>query len=382
MKMGRRPHSLIDLDMLLRPALTGHFDAALHQSLTCELAAVISHPANSGDELRQVDGLHKVLAETGFVATTPVLIHAVAAHRDARHTADCANAAHELVAIAVGQTKIADNDIERLPIDRRACAGGISSRGHRKSSRAQEPANSPRGVVVIFDEQKPHFGLLSVFCRREVRCFADQIGLGSGQLDDECGPLTQTGALRANRATMQFDEGLGNRQPEPKASELPGNFRSSLLEGIEDSRQRFHRDADAAVLHSHFPPSACPPCSRYPDRAVLWGEFDRIDQHITKHLLEPGRIGGDQRGCIAKFGFQTNSFFTHLRAATPADVAHAFIEIDWFDVQFDLTAGDAAKIEQVVDELRFKLDVALYHREVFPHCRPQVGIELQRSHAQ
>jgi hypothetical protein len=32
----------------------------------------------------------------------------------------------------------------------------------------------------------------------------------------------------------------------------------------------------------------------------------------------------DQRGGIVKFGFQTNAFFTHLRAATPADVAHGF----------------------------------------------------------
>ena len=52
-----------------------------------------------------VDGLHKVLAEASLVTTTPILIHAVAAHRDAMHTPDRANAAHDLVAIAVGQTK-------------------------------------------------------------------------------------------------------------------------------------------------------------------------------------------------------------------------------------------------------------------------------------
>jgi hypothetical protein len=38
---------------------------------------------------------------------TSILIHAVAAHRDARHTVDRANVAPELVTIAVGQTKIA-----------------------------------------------------------------------------------------------------------------------------------------------------------------------------------------------------------------------------------------------------------------------------------
>jgi hypothetical protein len=87
-----------------------------------------------------------------------------------------------------------------------------------------------------------------------------------------------------------------------------------------------------------------------------------------------GPIGGDQRGGVAKFGFQTNVFFTHLRAATLANVAHSFIEIHWFDVQFDLTAGDAAEFEQVVDELRFKLAVTLYHCEAFPHGWPQLGI--------
>jgi hypothetical protein len=70
-----------------------------------------------------------VLAEASLVATTPILIHAVAAHRYARHTPDRANAAHDLVAIAVGQTKIAHKNIDRLPIGRRARAGDISRLG-------------------------------------------------------------------------------------------------------------------------------------------------------------------------------------------------------------------------------------------------------------
>jgi hypothetical protein len=102
--------------------------------------------------------------------------------------------------------------------------GDIRSRGHCKSGRAQEAADRARSVMMIFDEQQPHFGLTSVFCGREVRCFADGIGLFSRQLDDECGALTRTGALRANRSAMQFDEELENRQPEPEASELPGDF--------------------------------------------------------------------------------------------------------------------------------------------------------------
>jgi hypothetical protein len=47
------------------------------------------------------------------------------AHRDARHTADRAHAAHELVAIAVGQTNIAYQHIKRPGIGRR-CISSLS----------------------------------------------------------------------------------------------------------------------------------------------------------------------------------------------------------------------------------------------------------------
>ena len=51
-------------------------------------------------------------------------------------------------------------------------------------------------------------------------------------------------------------------------------------------------------------------------------------QHIPKHLLEPCRVRGDQRGGIVKFGFKSNAFFPHLRAVALADMAHGFVEID------------------------------------------------------
>ena len=86
---------------------------------------VISLPANGGDKLRVrrwASRLQEMLAEASLLATTPILIHAVAARRDVRHTAEVANAAHELIAIAVGQTKIAHEQIERLRIGAAALA--------------------------------------------------------------------------------------------------------------------------------------------------------------------------------------------------------------------------------------------------------------------
>jgi hypothetical protein len=77
------------------------------------LAAVISHPANGGYELRDVDGLHKVLTEASLVASSPILIHAVApAHRDARHTADRAHKERPLThdLLAHGRNPLSDLD--------------------------------------------------------------------------------------------------------------------------------------------------------------------------------------------------------------------------------------------------------------------------------
>ena len=54
------------------------------------------------------------------------------------------------------------------------------------------------------------------------------------QLDNECGAVARTGALSANRAVMEFNESLADRQPETEPSVLPGDVHASLLESVED----------------------------------------------------------------------------------------------------------------------------------------------------
>jgi hypothetical protein len=68
---------------------------------------IIFLPGGCGDSANS-DGLYEVLGETRFAAAAHVFIHTVAAHRDCRHDAMCANSADDGVVVAVWQTEIAD----------------------------------------------------------------------------------------------------------------------------------------------------------------------------------------------------------------------------------------------------------------------------------
>ena len=149
--------------------------------------------------------------------------------------------------------------------------------------------------------------------------------------------------VSARRLVRPPDAGIWKSPArDPQASKLPGDFHASLLEA---SKIRGSASTEMPMPLSctrASPPSGCQQCSRYPDCVVLGGKLDRILPANSEAPAGSWLNRRDQRGGIAKFGLQTDAFFQHLRAATHADVAHGFIEIDRFDVQFEPNASDPA----------------------------------------
>src|SRR5439155_11142173 len=66
------------------------------------------------------------------------------------------------------------------------------------------------------------------------------------QLDGEGGPLAR-GALEVDRSAVQFDQLLGERQPQSGARVLPVVGTLHLVEGAEDLVLQFSGDPDTTV---------------------------------------------------------------------------------------------------------------------------------------
>src|SRR5688572_11707782 len=67
-----------------------------------------------GLELFDGDGFGQVLVEAGLAAAVQVLVHAEAADGDALHVVSRLQQAHDVVAAAVGQGEVADDQVDLL----------------------------------------------------------------------------------------------------------------------------------------------------------------------------------------------------------------------------------------------------------------------------
>ena len=75
-------------------------------------------------------------------------------------------------------------------------------------------------------------------------------------------------------------------QIQAEATELASDFHTALLKKIQDTRERFRRNANPVILYLQFPFSAHLPSSRYPDNTIP-GVSARLRSVISRVELEP-----------------------------------------------------------------------------------------------
>jgi hypothetical protein len=52
-----------------------------------------------------------------------------------------------------------------------------------------------------------------------------------------------------------------------------------------------------------------------------------------------------------------------LGAANFDDVRHRLVRIDWSETQLHFVSGDSGEVQQIINQLRFQLDIATDHRQ-------------------
>src|SRR5262249_42550745 len=102
----------------------------------------------------------------------------------------------------------------------------------------------------------------------------------NGQRERERGALAYL-AVHPDPAPVQFDELLGERQPEPRALLLAGVVPADLAELLEDGRLILRRDPDPRVMHGDRDHLRCHRDGEVDPTAVR-GEFDRVGEQVQQ----------------------------------------------------------------------------------------------------
>ena len=160
-------------------------------------------------------------------------------------------------------------------------------------------------------EREPDQGLI-LGQQHPCAAMAHRHGLGQGAPAAWCTGLVCAGPLARDveakgaagtGGTFRVDaaaEGLGDMpaepEPEPDAARRGlRRRRSALVEGLEDARQVFLRDADAVVAHGDDDLFRGPAINLDADQAVLHVAVGVADQ-VVEHLANPRRVGVCRHG--------------------------------------------------------------------------------------
>src|SRR5690606_34686247 len=100
-------------------------------------------------------------------------------------------------------------------------------------------------------------------------------------------------AARLDAAAVQIDEPPHERQPDAEPADETLAALRALIELVEDPRQVFARNADAAVLDADPNVLRVAP-RRDAHRARALGEFRSVRQQVREHLRQPDEIPVDE----------------------------------------------------------------------------------------
>jgi hypothetical protein len=107
-------------------------------------------------------------------------------------------------------------------------------------SKAQGERQRLRGIVVVVDDEQARRPRPRRAARRR-RWRGFRRRLGDRQRHREARPVPDTGALDRDRAAVQLDQVLGDRQAEAEAAARPLQRLLALDEAFEDARRQLRR---------------------------------------------------------------------------------------------------------------------------------------------
>jgi hypothetical protein len=164
-----------------------------------------------------------------------------------------------------------------------------------------------------------------------------------------------------------FHEG----EPEPEAAGAPIERALRLHERLEQPTQHVGRDARARVSHR----DDADPLAEHDGerrRAAARRELDRVLQQVADHLRDPDGVGVHDDGLGGDAHVEPHAAPREELAMVVRRAARELPEVDALSLALEphLAAGDPRDFEQIVDEPRRVVDMALDDRVRAPRLLP------------
>ena len=194
-----------------------------------------------------------------------------------------------------------------------------------------------------------------------------------GQLDAERRARSSPGLDGVDGAAVQLHEVLGNRQPEPQAPRPPRRRRIGLAEAVEHVRQEISRDALAGVLDQDSDTHSSAVADDTSTRPPGTRELHRVVQQVPENLLDAAAIGVNARQRGARASADRRTPLVSAVGLSDSSVAvERRADVERRDLQPDRARGELVHLEQVFDQLRLHLGIALDdgHRLIGIPARP------------
>src|SRR5579871_4470837 len=305
---------------------------------------------------------------------------AVAAERDelARNLRGQPGAPGDLQAAAIRETDVRDDDLPRL-IERRERGGQRGYDGHVVPVPRQVQREHRPGVLVILHEEDAlaravahagyHAGgapLARPIGGRRPRRARDW------QVDDQGGTGARPRAAAQNPAAMLLDDAAADGEAEPQPAATIGHMVAEL-ERTEQALDRLGAHARAEVPDGDLEPAGRLDRGAHDHAAGRFAELDGVAQYVPEHLPEPQLVRVDVRVGGGELEIERDAPRLGCRPHVVDGLQQDGVRVRVGQMQLEAPAGDPREVEQVVDELRLDLDVALDHLREPPRGVRQIG---------
>ena len=211
----------------------------------------------------------------------------------------------------------------------------------------------------------------------------------TGQPHAKRGAEAFAGTFGRDGAAVELDEMADDGEAEAETAVAASGPRIRLTKTLEHVGQEIGRDAGTGVDDGDLD-SGVHARHAQRDRARFGRELNRIGQQVPDDLLQPIRIGDDRRqlGLVARL--EAEGLGAQRRAHRFNGGADDFFNADGTRLQTQLAGNRARHVEQIVNQPRLRIGVALDRRdgaELFrlrhlarpEHSRPPVDCGQRRA---
>lgn len=274
---------------------------------------------------------------------------------------NAAQPACDLEAVHAGQAEVEQDHLGHVPRGELDRVRAVVRHPDGMAAHAEQLRQAVGRIAVVVDHQHaaPSLGLGGQRFSRLAGRHGGQ-WQAHGQFAAQPGP--RAGRLRL--AAVQLDDAAHQRQPDAQPALGAIDRAFALHEEIEGGGQQRGRHADAVVDHAQHRPGlpalllgrllALQDDAHVPAaRGVLGG----VVQQVHDHLREPRLVALHRQRLGRQVHLEPVLIGLDERAAGVHRLAHHFAQVQSLAAQLDLAAGDAAHVEQVLDQARQMSDL-------------------------